>query len=44
LRDTGALSYVPQAQPATAKAGDVYYDSGSNKLRCYNESSWNNLF
>jgi hypothetical protein len=44
LRDTGAFNYVPQAQPATAQAGDVYYDSTSNKLRCYNGSIWNNLF
>jgi parallel beta-helix repeat protein len=44
LRDTGALNYVPQAQPATAQAGDVYYDSGTNKLRCYNGTIWNDLF
>jgi parallel beta-helix repeat protein len=44
LRDTGAFNYVPQAEPATAQAGDVYYDSTSNKLRCYNGTSWNNLF
>jgi hypothetical protein len=30
--------------PAVASAGDVYYDSGTNKLRCYNGTTWNDLF
>jgi hypothetical protein len=44
LRDTGAWNFVPQAQPATAVAGDVYYSSSTNKLRCYDGTIWNDLF
>jgi parallel beta-helix repeat protein len=44
LRDTGAFNFVPQAQPATAQAGDVYYSSSTNKLRCYDGTIWNDLF
>lgn len=36
--------FVPRGQPSTAGAGDVYYDSGTNKLRCYNGTTWNDLF
>ena len=38
------VNYVPMSTPATANAGDVYYDSSTNKLRCYNGTSWNDLF
>jgi hypothetical protein len=38
------VSYTPSAQPASASAGDVYYDSTTNKLRCYNGTTWNDLF
>jgi len=48
---TGAVSLStllrvsPSAQPSSGStAGDVYYDSTSNKLRCYNGSAWNDLF
>jgi parallel beta-helix repeat protein len=44
LRDTGAFNFVPQTQPATAVAGDVYYSSSTNKLRCYDGTIWNDLF
>jgi len=40
----GALRYTPQSVPSVAQAGDVYYDSGTNKLRCYNGTIWNDLF
>lgn len=37
--------YIPQATaPSTPAAGQVYYDSGTNKLYCWNGSSWNALF
>lgn len=38
------MKFTPQTEPSTAIAGDVYYDSGTNKLRCYNGTIWNNLF
>ena len=48
---TGAVSLstllrvAPSAEPSSGStAGDVYYDSTSNKLRCYNGSGWNDLF
>ena len=48
---TGAVSLstllrvAPSAEPSSGStAGDVYYDSTSNKLRCYNGSAWNDLF
>lgn len=36
--------YLPTTAPASPSAGQVYYDSGTNKLRCYNGSTWNDLF
>ena len=44
VKANGSVRYTPMAQPATAEAGDVYYDSGTNKLRCYNGTIWNDLF
>ena len=41
---SGRVNFTPQATPSTPVAGDVYYDSTSNKLRCYNGTSWNDLF
>lgn len=41
---TGAVNFIPTTTPASAAAGDVYYDSGTNKLRCYNGTIWNDLF
>lgn len=38
------LSFTPTTEPTSASAGDVYYDSGTNKLRCYNGTTWNDLF
>lgn len=38
------VHFTPQSEPTTASAGDMYYDSGTNKLRCYNGTIWNNLF
>jgi len=32
------------ADPSGAEAGDVYYNSSSNKLKCYNGTTWNDLF
>lgn len=45
IKSTGQLRFVPLASdPAGAEAGDVYYNSATNKLRCYNGSAWNDLF
>ena len=38
------LHIAPGATPATAEAGDVYYDSTTNKLRCHNGAAWQDLF
>jgi hypothetical protein len=45
VQPNGAINFVPLASdPTGAVAGDVYYNSGTNKLRCYNGTSWNDLF
>jgi hypothetical protein len=43
-RFSNKVNYTPIATPSSPSAGDVYYDSTSNKLRCYNGTSWNDLF
>jgi hypothetical protein len=44
LKSGGQLRFVPlAADPSGAEAGDVYYNSGDNKLKVYNGSSWVNL-
>jgi hypothetical protein len=45
MKNNGQLRFVPLASdPAGAEAGDVYYNSTSNKLKCYNGTTWNDLF
>ena len=45
VKTGGQVRFVPLASdPASAEAGDVYYNSSSNKLKCYNGSIWNDLF
>jgi hypothetical protein len=45
IKPTGQVRFFPlAADPAGAEAGDVYYNSSSNKLKCYNGSTWNDLF
>ena len=45
LKSTGQVRFVPLASdPSGAEAGDVYYNSTSNKLKCYNGTTWNDLF
>ena len=45
VKSTGQVRFVPlAADPAGAEAGDVYYNSSSNKLKCYNGTTWNDLF
>lgn len=41
----GRVNFEPKAAaPASPSAGDVYYDSPTNKLKCWNGTSWNDLF
>jgi hypothetical protein len=45
IKAGGQVRFVPlAAAPASPQAGDVYYDSTTNKLRCYNGTIWNDLF
>lgn len=46
VKPAGQVRFVPMASAPTVdvEAGDVYYDSTTNKLRCYNGSTWNDLF
>ncbi len=46
IKNEGHVRFVPLAAAPTTnvEAGDVYYDSTTNKLRCYNGTSWNDLF
>ena len=36
--------FQPQTQPSAPSAGQTYYDVNTNKLYCWNGSSWNALF
>lgn len=38
------LSLPPRAEPTSASAGDVYFDSTSSKLRCFDGTIWQDLF
>lgn len=45
VKANGQVRFVPlAAAPGSPEAGDVYYDSTTNKLRCYNGTTWNDLF
>ena len=44
IKSTGQVRFVPlAADPSGAEAGDVYYNSGTNKLRLYDGSTWVDL-
>lgn len=39
------LSLKPlSAPPSTPSAGDIYFDSSDNKLKCYDGTVWQNCF
>jgi len=38
------LRISPGTAPSSPMAGDIYFDSSSSKLRCYDGSSWNDLW
>lgn len=45
LSITGSAQFSPRASaPSSAYTGQVYFDSTLSKLRCYDGTSWNNLF
>lgn len=44
IKTNGQVRFVPlAADPAGAEAGDVYYNSGTNKLKVYNGTAWVDL-
>ena len=44
IKSNGQVRFIPlAADPAGAEAGDVYYNSGDNKLKVYDGTSWVNL-
>ena len=43
-KSTGAINFNSYSSAPAGSAGDVYYDSTTNKLRCHNGTSWNDLF
>lgn len=44
VKPTGQVNFVPlAADPSGASAGDVYYNSTTNKLRVHNGTSWVDL-
>ena len=38
------LRLAPALQPAQASAGDIYFDSATAKLRCFDGAIWHDLF
>jgi hypothetical protein len=44
IKNSGQVRFQPLASdPSGAQAGDVYYNSGDNKLKVYNGTSWVDL-
>lgn len=41
---SSVLRIQPSAAPSSPAAGDIYYDSTTNKLRCHNGTIWADLF
>jgi hypothetical protein len=39
-----AMRLEPTTEPANPAAGDLYFDSDTNKLRCYDGSQWHDLW
>lgn len=38
------LHLAPRLAPVNATAGDLYFDSATNKARCFDGTSWHDLF
>jgi len=44
IKSTGQMRFVPLASdPSGAEAGDVYYNSTTNKLKVYNGTAWETI-
>lgn len=44
VQDSGAIRFIPMsADPTIGRAGEVYYNSTTNKLRVHNGTSWVDL-
>ena len=44
IKSTGQMRFVPLASdPSGAEAGDVYYNSTTNKLKVYNGTTWETI-
>ena len=37
------MKLIPGSAPTSPSAGMVYYDSGSNTLKCYNGTAWKTI-
>ena len=44
LETRETFTFTPTTEPASPVEGLTYYDSGTNKLRCWNGSAWNDLW
>jgi hypothetical protein len=44
LHVNDAMRLQPTTEPASAEAGDLYFDSAISKLRCYDGTQWHNLW
>jgi len=44
LHVSDAMHLQPTTEPADAMAGDLYFDSSLNKLRCHDGTEWHNLW
>jgi hypothetical protein len=45
IKESGSINFTPSLQPSgVVGAGDVYFDAGTTKLRCFDGSVWNDLF
>lgn len=41
----GGLRFIPRATaPSSPLAGDVYFSTVDNKLKCFDGTDWNDLF
>lgn len=40
----GSMRLEPTTEPVSPSAGDIYFDSSTNKLRCFDGSQWNDLW